>query len=379
MKLLTVGPDIIQGYRTVKEFADAAKFGGSDLIISIKAIYDGYLKPYVGDANVLLCDKYGSQEPTDLMLDEIISDASRFDYDRIIAIGGGAVMDMAKVVAIADGASIDEVIDDTASFKRRVALLLAPTTCGTGSEVTEIAALNRTRLGCKAGITSPEMFADEAVLIPELLYGLPDRVFATSSLDALVHAVESVLSPNATPYTRMFGYKAMAMIVNGYRAIADAGDAGSESRRAKRNELMEDFLIASNYAGLSFETGGCAAVHALSYQLGGKYHVPHGESNYAMFTGVLRCYMSIKSDGEIATMNAFLADILGCDADVVYDELETLINRLLPKKALHEYGVTKEDLPEFADRVIGTQQRLMRNCFVPLDRDQVLGIFEALY
>ena len=357
MKLLTVGPKDIYQFTTAKEFAEEFKLGPKDLLVSIEVIYENFLKPYANGASVILCDKYGTQEPTDVMLDEIIADAGKFDYDRIVAVGGGAVMDMSKVVAVAGGASIDEVIDELPKFKRNVELVLIPTTCGTGSEVTEIAAINRTRLGCKAGISSPEMFADHAVLVSELLYGLPDHVFATSSMDALVHSVESTLSPNATPYTKLFGYEAMKMIISGYKAVAEAGPAGSAERRAKRNELMGDFLIASDYAGISFDTGGCAAVHALSYQLGGKYHVPHGESNYAMFTGVLRNYMEIKSDGEIAKMNQFIADILGCDVAVVYDELEKLINKLLPKKALHEYGVTREDLPEFTERVMTTQHR----------------------
>ena len=376
MKLLTVGPDNIYTYDTVKEFFASFELGPKDLLVSIEVIYKQFLEPYANGANVILVDKYGAQEPTDVMIDEFIADAGKFDYDRIVAVGGGAVMDMSKVVAVAGGASIDDVIDHLPDFKRSVRLVLVPTTCGTGSEVTEIAAINRTRLGCKAGIAGPEMFADDAVLVPELLYGLPDHVFATSSLDALVHSVESTLSP---PYTRMFGYEAMKMIISGYKAVAEAGPAGSPERRAKRNELMRDFLIASDYAGISFDTGGCAAVHALSYQLGGKYHVPHGESNYAMFTGVLRNYMEIKPEGEILKMNQFIADILGCDVADVYDALETLINKLLPKKALHEYGVTEQDLPEFADRVIKTQERLMKNCFVPLDYDRVLKIFKELY
>ncbi|PJM80196.1 4-hydroxybutyrate dehydrogenase [Bifidobacterium scaligerum] len=379
MKMLTVGPKDIYQFATVKEFTKEFKLGANDLVVSIGMIYDAFLKPYLNGANVLLVDKYGNQEPTDVMIDAIIQDAGQFSYNRIVAIGGGAVMDMSKIVAVAGGASIDDVIDHLPDFKRKVGLVLVPTTCGTGSEVTEIAAINRTRLGCKAGIAGPEMFADHAVLIPELLYGLPDHVFMTSSLDALVHSVESTLSPNATPYTRLFGYEAMKMIVNGYKAIVAAGPAGSSERRAKRNELMNDFLIASDYAGISFDTGGCAAVHALSYQLGGKYHVPHGESNYAMFTGVLRNYMEIKSDGEIAKLNAVLAELLDCDVTNVYDELETLINQLLPKKALHEYGVTREDLPEFTERVMTTQARLMRNNFVPLDTARVRKIFEELY
>ncbi|PLS27154.1 4-hydroxybutyrate dehydrogenase [Bifidobacterium parmae] len=381
MKMLTVGPKDIYQFDTVKEFAEEFGLGPRDLVVTIGMIHDAFLEPHLNGANVLLVDKYGNQEPTDVMIDAIIGDAKAFDYDRIVAIGGGAVMDMSKIVAVAGGASIDEVIDHLPDFKRTVGLVLVPTTCGTGSEVTEIAAINRTRLGCKAGIAGPEMFADHAVLIPELLYGLPDHVFMTSSLDALVHSVESTLSPNATPYTRLFGYEAMRMIVGGYQAIVEAGgpDGDAEKRRVKRNELMTDFLIASDYAGISFDTGGCAAVHALSYQLGGKYHVPHGESNYAMFTGVLRNYMEIKPDGEIAKLNGVLAGLLGCDVADVYDELERLIDQLLPKKALHEYGVTREDLPEFTDRVMTTQARLMRNNYVPLDAARVRKIFEELY
>lgn len=98
-----------------------------------------------------------------------------------------------------------------------------------------------------------------------------------------------------------------------------------------------------------------------------------------MFTGVLRNYMEIKSDGEIAKVNRYLAEILGCDETDVYDALEALIDQLLPKKALHEYGVTEEDLPEFAGRVMKPQECLMKNCFVPLDYDRVLKIFTELY
>ena len=102
-------------------------------------------------------------------------------------------------------------------------------------------------MGTKLGLVSPAMYADQAVLIPELLEGLPFGVFATSSIDALVHAVESSLSPKATPYTKLFGYKAIEMLIRGYQRIAMDGQ---ESRIG----LLEDFLLASNYAGLAFGT-----------------------------------------------------------------------------------------------------------------------------
>lgn len=179
------------------------------------------------------------------------------------------------------------------------------------------------------GLTSEEMYADCAVLIPEFLKSLLFGVFTTSSIDALVHAVESSLSPKATDYTKLFGYKAIEMIITAYKKISDEG-------RDVLPSLMDMFLTASNFAGLAFGTAGCAAVHALSYPLGGLYHVPHGESNYAMFTGVLKNYMEIKSDGEIVKLNKYLSELLECEEKDVYDELEGLLNNILPKKALHE-------------------------------------------
>lgn len=120
-------------------------------------------------------------------------------------------------------------------------------------------------------------------------------------------------------------------------------------------------------------------MHALSYQLGGKYHVPHGESNYAMFTGALRNYMEIKPEGEILKMNQFIADILGCDVADVYECAGDALS-LLPKKALYEYGVTgtgSAGIRRSRDQDAGATHE--RNCFVPLDYDRVLKIFKELY
>ena len=98
-----------------------------------------------------------------------------------------------------------------------------------------------------------------------------------------------------------------------------------------------------------------------------------------MFTGVMNNYMELKKDGEIATLNAYLANILGCPVEHVYEELENLLNLLIPKKPLHEYGVTEADLDEFTDSVLANQQRLLANNFVPLDRDRIYKIYKELY
>lgn len=98
-----------------------------------------------------------------------------------------------------------------------------------------------------------------------------------------------------------------------------------------------------------------------------------------MFTGVMKNYMELKTDGEIAVLNRFVADILECPVRYVYEELEKLLNVLIPKKALHEYGVTEAQLDEFADSVMENQGRLMANNFVPLDRERVYKIYRELW
>lgn len=359
-------------FETCREFAEEFRPGPEDLVLTNSYIFEPYFGQMDLGVKTIYQEKFGMGEPTDEMVDAILAKANETGCRRVIAIGGGTVIDIAKVLAVGEGHTVDELYEKAPNLDKTRQLIIIPTTCGTGSEVTNISIMSRLRLGTKLGLVSPAMYADKAVLIPELLENLPFGVFATSSIDALVHAVESGLSPKATAYTKMFGYKAIEMIIRGYQKIVAEG---KEARPA----LMKDFLIASNYAGLAFGTAGCAAVHATSYPLSGKYHVPHGESNYAMFTGVLKNYMEIRTDGEIHVMNACLADLLQCGEEDVYDRLEDLLNNILPKKALHEYGVTQEDLPVFAKSVIDTQQRLMGNSFVPLDENRVLKIYKELF
>jgi 4-hydroxybutyrate dehydrogenase len=372
MKEFAIRPKIAQ-CNTCAEFAAQFAPTADDLILSNEYIYTpnfAALRPHLG-SHTLFLEKYGAGEPSDDMVEAIVQDLPE-QYDRVIAIGGGAVIDVAKVLALKTISPILDLYDGKAKIEKGHELILVPTTCGTGSEVTNISILALNARNTKKGLADPALFADTAVLLPELLQNLPFRFFATSSIDALVHAVESSLSPKGSELTRLFGYRAIDMILRGFMTIRDKGQDA-------RIPLLGDFLLASNYAGIAFGNAGCAAVHAMAYPLGAVYHVPHGESNYAMFTGVLNKYMSIKSDGEIAKLNAYIADILGCALSKVYEELENLLNVLLPKKPLREYGMTQGDLQSFTHSVRENQQRLMANNFVPLGDEDVLDIYTKLW
>lgn len=370
MKELSVRPEIYK-YDSAKEFAEAFRLQKGDLILTNEYIYRPHFGALNLECDVIYQENYGAGEPTDEMAEAILKDI-KGEPKRIIAIGGGTVLDLAKLFALKQVSPVLDLYDGKLPIEKNKELILVPTTCGTGSEVTNIAILALISRGTKKGLAVDEMYADAAVLIPELLSGLPFGVFSASSIDALVHAVESTLSPKANATTRMFGYRAIEMILKGYLEIAEKGPGA-------RLMLLDDFLTASNYAGIAFGNAGCAAVHALSYPLGAVYHVPHGESNYAMFTGVLKNYMELRPEGELLKLNRFIADLIGCPISDVYDETEKLLNVLLPKKPLHAYGMKETEIEQFTDSVLENQQRLLVNNFAKFDRDRILKIYRELF
>ena len=191
MKALMIKPTIYK-YGTCRAFAEEFQLGEGDLVITNEYIY----KPAFGNldlkCDVIYQEKYGMGEPSDEMAEAIYKDI-KGNPKRIIAIGGGTVIDISKIFALKNVSPILDLYDG--KIEKDKELILVPTTCGTGSEVTNIAILALNSRGTKKGLAVDEMYGDAAVLIPELLHGLPFKVFATSSIDALIHAIESTLSP----------------------------------------------------------------------------------------------------------------------------------------------------------------------------------------
>ncbi|MDO4965865.1 MAG: 4-hydroxybutyrate dehydrogenase [Lachnospiraceae bacterium] len=370
MKQLSIFP-VIHKYNTISEFIDEFSICETDLILTSERSYNTFLSNKNITAHVIFREKYGKGEPTDVMAEAIGADIPA-DVKRIIAIGGGTILDLAKLYVLEQYSPIDELYDGNIPVKKARELILVPTTCGTGSEVTNISILALTKKGTKKGLANDALYPDAAILIPELLKGMPESVFATSSIDALIHAVESYLSPKATSFTEIFSKYAIELILKGYKKLKENG-------LEYREEIYEDFLVASTYAGIAFSNAGCAAVHALSYPLGAKYHVAHGESNYVMFTAVMKTYMGIKPDGKIASLNAFISNVLECISDEVYEDLEILLSTIIERKPMSSYGVTEAEIEEFTDSVIENQQRLLGNNYVFLDRNQIMGVYKKVF
>lgn len=374
MQALKLVPTI-HYFDTFKDFNDEFKLGKGDILVTNEWMYKPYVEGLGIDMPVIFQEKYGAGEPTDEMMDAMKAEMDQYEYDRIIAFGGGTIVDCCKVLACEIPDKVADLFTDKYPCKKIKKLIAVPTTCGTGSEVTNVAVAAIPSLNLKKGIATPDTFADEAVLIPESLQGLPDKVFATSSVDALIHAVEAMLSPKASPFTKILSVKAIEMIMAGYKKIVERGGNTKENRA----DLLKDFSLASNYAGIAFGNAGVGAVHACSYAHGGAFHIPHGEANFICFTEVFKMYMKKQPVGKIQEVNKLLCDVLGCEEAVVYEELDAFLGKILEKKPLREYGMTEDQIATFAKSTIDNQQRLLGNNYVPLTEEEIAEIFRNLY
>jgi 4-hydroxybutyrate dehydrogenase len=138
-------------------------------------------------------------------------------------------------------------------------------------------------------------------------------------------------------------------------------------------------LVASNYAGIAFGNTGVGAVHALSYPLGGNYHVPHGEANYQFFTEVFKLYNKKNPTGCIAEVNKLMADKLGTTTENVYNKLEEVLSALLSKNKLSSYGMKESEIEAFTQSVFEKQGRLLANNYVELSKEEVSEIYRSLF
>ena len=361
----------VKSFDNAAQFADEFSIGANDFMLISRRVYEKYFAHLGLECHVEFKSKYGMGEPTDIMMDALIKDFKQSGCSRIIAIGGGGVIDMAKVLVLRDAECAEDIFMRRVPIIKEHELIAVPTTCGAGSEVSSVSITAITSRSTKLGLADEAIFPDCAVLIPELLEEMPYEVFATSAIDALIHAAESYLSPKASPYTELFSLEAIRLIISGFTKVLEEGEPA-------RMALLPDFLTASNMAGIAFANAGTGAVHAMSYPLSGKYHVTHGEANYQFFTAVFKEYRRQRPEGKILTLEALIANELGCDASNVYDALESLLDRIIPRKALSAYGMTDPEADAFAKDVEELQQRLLNQSYVKFDIPTMGAIYRSL-
>ena len=315
------------------------------------------------------------QDPPEAVVLAAAQAGREADVDLVLALGGGSSMDVAKLVAVL--LASEQALPDMYGVDRvrgsRLPLILAPSTAGTGSEVTPVAVIT-TGETTKAGVSSALLLPDLAVLDADLTLGLPPRLTAMTGVDAMVHAIEAYTSKlRKNPVSDNLACRALALLAAHIRTATHDG---------RQRDARAAMLLGAMHAGQAFANAPVAAVHALAYPLGGHFHIPHGLSNSLVLPAVLRFNLP-----QAYALYAELAELIvgapvpgseEAKAQALIGALEALIGDLPLPSTLAEAGVSEDSLDRLADDAM-LQQRLLVNNPREVRRQDALQIYRAAF
>jgi len=344
---------VIFGNGTVSQVGKEAELLGARkaLIVTDKGVVKADLLSSVQDSlkaqkiDFDIFDKVEAEPPSG-NVDDGAQMAVDNKADIVIGVGGGSSLDVAKGVAIMarnkgkilDYAGMD-LVPGTGLPK-----ILLPTTAGTGSEVTRVLVAKDVAENVKRAIYSNFTLADVAIVDPMLTLSMPPHVTADTGVDALIHAIETYVSMNATPFSDVLAIEAIRLI---------AENLPTAYAKAENITARYNMSLAATLAGLAMNSGGVGAVHGLSNILGIKYHMSHGRANAVMLPYVVD-YNKIGNPRKYAA----IAEAMGENTEGLtpYKAAEKLVPYLfrlleilnIPAK-LSAYGVTKADIPALVE------------------------------
>lgn len=288
----------------------------------------------------------------------------------VVGFGGGSSLDVAKLAAllVGSGEDIDQAWGVGNAKGPRLALVLIPTTSGTGSEVTPVSIISIDEEE-KRGVSSALLIPDIAVLDPELTYGLPAPITAATGIDAMVHAIEAYASKNSNnnPISKIMAKQALILL---------GGNVETAVHDGRNSEARSAMLLGACLAGAAFANSPVAAVHALAYPIGSIFHVPHGVSNALVLPHVLR--FNIETDPSLYSDIIEYAFPNGATKDSIADQISALMDRVKLPAKLREVGIKEADLPRLASAAM-KQTRLLVNNPREVTEANALRIYQAAW
>ena len=313
-------------------------------------------------------------EPTSDYFDSLRAQAKSFGPDAVVGIGGGSVLDIAKLLAVLCDRKtpVSDCFGKGKLAGRSIGLACAPTTAGTGSEMSPNAILLDSADGEKKGIISPFLLPDVTLLDPGLTLSLPARITAETGMDALCHCIEAIINVHSNPIVDTAALKGVSLIYkNLLKAVMDG----------RNRPAREALAIASAMGGFCLGPVNTCGVHALSYGLAGKYHLSHGLANAVLLPEVL----SFSAPECIAKLSAIAKAMelpVGRDnarnAAMAVEAVRQLsVNCGIPQH-LSELGIQAEAIPEMADMAMNVT-RLLSNHPREIRREDVIQIYENIY
>jgi len=350
--MVVTDPGVIQAELT-KPIEASLQAGGIDYVV-----YDG-VKP----------------EPPARVIDSGAEIFRSQGCDLVLGIGGGSSLDVAKGISILAGnggkildyAGIDRVP------KKGAPMILIPTTAGTGSEVSRGTVITDEAQQTKSVVFSSFALADTAVVDPLLTLSMPPKVTADTGMDALVHAIETYVSMEATVFSDILAERAIELIAD---FLPMAWSKGSNT------EARYQMSLAATLAGMAFASGGLGAVHALAYPLGTEFHLTHGRTNAIMLPHIVAYNLSGNPRKYARIAYLMGQDVEGLPvleaAAVAPAAIQELLETIHVSCRISDYGIPAEALPKLVAGAMN-QSRL----FVPnpreLSEEDVKVIYQGAY
>lgn len=322
----------------------------------------------------LLTDTSIVAEPCFADFERLMAKVEPFNPDLVLGIGGGSVLDMAKLVAaqLENEQRLRDYVGIGLLKGRKKKLVCVPATSGTGSEVSPNAILVDEADNQKKGIISPFLVPDIVVVDPELTVTVPPAITAATGMDALTHCMEAYTNKFAKPFIDLFALEGMKLIAANIEQAVKHGSAIT---------AREKVALGSLYGGFCLGPVNTAGVHALSYPLGSMYHLPHGLSNAVLLPWVMEYNMM-----EVPHRYAAVAEALGCkrSADALataragVEKIRELNAQCGIPKNLREVGVREDSISQMAAEAMKIQ-RLLKNNPREITEPDAVAIFKSAF
>lgn len=355
------GPDdLFFGRGRVAETGEyARRFGDRALIVTDPGVREAGLVEPVREslaAADLAVDVFDGVEADPSISDATDAAASSERADVIVGVGGGSSLDVAKAAAVAAGGdrSLSALLEAGGPLPDGTPTVLLPTTAGTGSEVSPAAVL-RDDAGEKHGLIDDALFADLALVDPDLTMELPAALTATTGIDAFAHAVGSYVSTATNELADALCRRAMELVESNLRAATYQG--------AARPAARVGMSMAATMAMVGRVNGGKSAIHAVAYGVQAMYDVPHASAIAMVMPAVLE-YNAPAALEEMAALGTALYDAEGSTRDramAFVSGVGGLRDDLDLDDSLGAVGGSEADLDELAELAVRSERHLRAN------------------
>ncbi|MCR5535837.1 MAG: iron-containing alcohol dehydrogenase [Succinivibrio sp.] len=344
---------IVGGENSIEQIVDLAKsFNAKNIVVVTDA---GVFATGLVNKPVQLLQDAGFNvsvikdvppEPSVEQVNHIYDQAKNVKCDLLVGIGGGSSMDTTKLVSLmlTNSVSLKDMVKGTKPTLKGVPTLMVPTTAGTGSEATPNAIVLVPEENLKVGIVTDLMIADCVILDPVMTKGLPPQITANTGIDALCHLMECYISKKHNPLSDTFALSGIKMVAESIRECYNNGS---------NLEARSKMLTAACFGGICIASSSTVAIHALSYPLGGRYHLPHGLANAILMPLVMDANKYSCLDRYYEMAKAMGIDVAGKSKETVAElfvkELYALNADLNIKCNLKDKGVTLDVIDELVE------------------------------